>query len=334
MAVFLRVREGNRFRDVATLSGADPLIIGRTEIADLSFPQDAEMSGRHAEVKLDGQVCKVRDLGSTNGTFLNEEPVKECNLRPGEVLRCGMTEFAVEVTGPDRPARSSQPEASGQPEAAIATSAGTHPSLRGNASALSPLPQELELMTGFCAEKSVDVARRFAIAEMVTIPPDPEETPDEFTTRLLKAGADNDCLYFLAYALPKRLGVWWLTQCIRATESLKSDGDPAMLDAAEAWVRAPSDSTRRKAMKLAEDLEMGTPASWAGVGAFWSHGSMAPVGAPEVPAPDRLAGKAIAGGAILATILREPQKASERRKLFVEMGLQVAAGELTWQPAE
>jgi len=83
-------------------------------------------------------------------------------------------------------------------------------------------------------------------------------------------------------------------------------------------------------MKLAESLEMGTPAAWSGVGAFWSHGSMAPENAPDVPAPDALAGKAISGGAILASVIHSPEKAPERRQQFVELALKISSGELGW----
>ncbi len=50
-----------------------PFVIGRGE-GDLTFPLDSEISGRHAELSLSqkhGQPCwQLRDLGSTNGTFV------------------------------------------------------------------------------------------------------------------------------------------------------------------------------------------------------------------------------------------------------------------------
>jgi hypothetical protein len=103
-----------------------------------------------------------------------------------------------------------------------------------------------------------------------------------------------------------------------------------MLQLAEDWVRQPSDDARRKAMQMAESLEMESPAAWAGVSAFWSHGSMAPPSAPDVPAPDHLTGKAVTGGAILATVLRNPEKAAERRQLFTEIAIRIADGKLPW----
>ena len=46
---------------------------------------------RHAEVLLDSRGYVVRDLGSNNGTFVNEEQVTEAKLKDGGVVRIGLT---------------------------------------------------------------------------------------------------------------------------------------------------------------------------------------------------------------------------------------------------
>lgn len=328
MPVFLRVREGEDFVDVAVLTGA-PLTIGRALDVEVSRPGDIRMSSRHARIDLISRICHVRDLGSTNGTFLNGEQIAECQMNMGDVLCCGSTEFTIELTDADRKPQLAAPESPAVKS--VGTPAGsTQRVSKAGSAAAALLPPEMQQTTGFIGSKALDVFERFALASVLPIPPQAEESTQEFAKRLLNAGEDNECLIFLAYALPKRMGVWWLTRCIRAAESLKAEGDSAMLEAAEAWVKSPSDNSRRKAMSLAEGLEMGTPASWAGVGAFWSHGSMAPENAPSVPAADTLAGKAISGGAILATVVRNPEKAPERRQQFLDLALKVSAGELNW----
>lgn len=68
---------------------------GRTHRADECFPHDAGMSSRHflVERTADGWCC--RDLKSTNGTFLNDAPIAEAILHPGDRIRAGDTTFVV-----------------------------------------------------------------------------------------------------------------------------------------------------------------------------------------------------------------------------------------------
>jgi pSer/pThr/pTyr-binding forkhead associated (FHA) protein len=49
------------------------------------------VSRRHAEVVLDGRGYVVRDLGSNNGTFVNDQRVDETKLNDGDVVRLGLT---------------------------------------------------------------------------------------------------------------------------------------------------------------------------------------------------------------------------------------------------
>jgi pSer/pThr/pTyr-binding forkhead associated (FHA) protein len=62
------------------------LVIGRSRSCDLRVPS-GDASRRHAEITatFDGYV--VRDLGSTNGTFVNGEQVREHALRPGDRIQ-------------------------------------------------------------------------------------------------------------------------------------------------------------------------------------------------------------------------------------------------------
>jgi hypothetical protein len=51
--------------------------------------ENTSVSRRHALISHRGGACRVRDLGSTNGTSLNGEPVLVADLRPGDELRLG-----------------------------------------------------------------------------------------------------------------------------------------------------------------------------------------------------------------------------------------------------
>ena len=184
---------------------------------------------------------------------------------------------------------------------------------------------------GFVLGDARQIWQKYSLSESLKVEPNEGETAADYATRLDKSCHENECLQFLSFALPKRMAVWWLVQCVKAAESFQSNADLPMLAAAEEWVRNPTEDNRRKAMKLAEQLQMASPAAWSGVAAFWSHGSMAPADAPAVPAADDLSGKAIFGGVVLAVVLNTPEKAPERRRQFTQLALKISEGKLAWQ---
>jgi hypothetical protein len=71
------------------------LRIGRSPASDLTL-NDSFVSSTHASVVRRGQECFVEDMGSTNGTFVNERQVAEARLTPGVRLRIGETVFRYE----------------------------------------------------------------------------------------------------------------------------------------------------------------------------------------------------------------------------------------------
>src|SRR5262249_55317307 len=73
--------------------------IGRVE--DNTFQiAEPSVSSHHCEVVLRGSDVLVRDLNSTNGTFINGEKVQEKVIKPGEVLRLGQIEMRLETDAP------------------------------------------------------------------------------------------------------------------------------------------------------------------------------------------------------------------------------------------
>jgi hypothetical protein len=56
----------------------------------------ASVSYHHCELELGSDFLAVRDSGSTNGTFVNNQPVKEARLEPGQTLRFGQVPVTVE----------------------------------------------------------------------------------------------------------------------------------------------------------------------------------------------------------------------------------------------
>ncbi len=69
--------------------------------------EDPSVSGNHAQILVDGEVIVVKDLGSTNGTYINRSQVKEGFLQPGQALHLGSVELvlveAVVTTGAAAP---------------------------------------------------------------------------------------------------------------------------------------------------------------------------------------------------------------------------------------
>ena len=69
----------------------DPIEIGRDASSALAL-EDEQMSRRHARVSAQGDVAIVEDLGSTNGTYVNEQPIEGPRaLRAGDRIRVGLT---------------------------------------------------------------------------------------------------------------------------------------------------------------------------------------------------------------------------------------------------
>ena len=65
--------------------------VGRSMICDLALPGDKAVSGSHFEIVAGERGVLLRDLDSTNGTFVGELRVREVWLKPGTALRAGQS---------------------------------------------------------------------------------------------------------------------------------------------------------------------------------------------------------------------------------------------------
>jgi hypothetical protein len=87
-ALLALVEDGSVVKEFA-LEG-ERMVIGRLEGSDVQIG-DPGASRRHAEVRRDGDDYLLVDLGSTNGTLVNEAPVSEHTLEDGDRITIGRT---------------------------------------------------------------------------------------------------------------------------------------------------------------------------------------------------------------------------------------------------
>lgn len=81
----------------------DKTTIGRVD--DNTFPiVEPSVSSHHCEILLQGAEVVVRDLNSTNGTFINGDKIAESVLKPGQILRLGQIEMRLETDTATAPA--------------------------------------------------------------------------------------------------------------------------------------------------------------------------------------------------------------------------------------
>ncbi len=82
---------------------ADKTTVGRVE--DNAFQiAEPSVSSHHCEVLLRGNDVIIKDLNSTNGTFINGEKISESPIKPGQILRLGQIEMRLETEAPPTPA--------------------------------------------------------------------------------------------------------------------------------------------------------------------------------------------------------------------------------------
>src|SRR5260221_3905905 len=76
-------------------SHASPFLVGQSGTCELRL-HDRAVSRRHASFDASSWPVRVKDLGSTNGTFVNGASIVEAFLVGGEILRIGGTTIIAE----------------------------------------------------------------------------------------------------------------------------------------------------------------------------------------------------------------------------------------------
>ncbi|HYV64553.1 MAG TPA: FHA domain-containing protein, partial [Bryobacteraceae bacterium] len=71
MVVILEAVAGPVLGRRIEVRGGSIVRIGRAGKSDYVIAEDGYLSGAHFSVECDGTQCRIRDLGSSNGTFVN-----------------------------------------------------------------------------------------------------------------------------------------------------------------------------------------------------------------------------------------------------------------------
>src|SRR5205085_1598887 len=98
MQVHLKVVAGPYKGRVFSFTHHDSFLIGRSRDAHLYLPHDRYFSRNHCLLEINPPRCFLRDLNSTNGTFVNGNRVANTYLDDGDRIQCGETVLVVEVT--------------------------------------------------------------------------------------------------------------------------------------------------------------------------------------------------------------------------------------------
>ena len=83
--------------------------LGRNPTNDFRV-HDVTVSSFHCEIVVSNESVLVRDLGSTNGTYIDGEQVHEAQLKPGQILGLGSAELRLESQEVAEPAHVAIPE--------------------------------------------------------------------------------------------------------------------------------------------------------------------------------------------------------------------------------
>ena len=74
------------------------VVIGRKNNCDLRIPLSS-VSRQHCEISVNGSDVALRDMGSSNGTFVNDNRVKETLLNAGDEITIGPVSFVIVIDG-------------------------------------------------------------------------------------------------------------------------------------------------------------------------------------------------------------------------------------------
>jgi pSer/pThr/pTyr-binding forkhead associated (FHA) protein len=110
MRLTIKVIDGPLAGLQTSLAEGQVASIGRSGRSDFAVPHDPYLSGRHAMVECTTDGCRIRDLKSTNGTWLNGSRVIDAHLLDGDTVLLGKTPLQIAIeSSPDESVGPPQP---------------------------------------------------------------------------------------------------------------------------------------------------------------------------------------------------------------------------------
>lgn len=164
--------------------------LGRSSACDGQVDHES-VSGTHCQVMVNGEAVSVKDLGSTNGTFLNRAPIQEAPLAAGQRLQLGGVEMEL-IADPPRTAAGPVAVRIARP-VVTSTTASAPPAASSSAvaaAAIIPAASTSATTPAASVSTTAPVAPRLSVrlaAHEPTPPPPPTPAPyvpDEYSAEL------------------------------------------------------------------------------------------------------------------------------------------------------
>ena len=120
MGVLLEINTGPMAGTKVAVVSGQTITFGRAAgRAQFALPHDTFMSGVHFAVECGLSGCRVQDLKSSNGTFLNGARIQDATLANGDEIKGGQTLFAVKIVADVKLASMAPPEEAVQTSSAV-----------------------------------------------------------------------------------------------------------------------------------------------------------------------------------------------------------------------
>lgn len=94
----LRAKTGSLAGQAFAIPASGRAILGRSQNCDIIIP-GTHVSRQHAELYFQSGKLHVKDLGSSNGTFVNRKKIDDSVVNPGDEVRFDTLVFQVEAPG-------------------------------------------------------------------------------------------------------------------------------------------------------------------------------------------------------------------------------------------
>lgn len=174
------------------------------------------------------------------------------------------------------------------------------------------------------------IARQFKLSEPAAALLIDEAAPETFFAALREAGAFDDALSFLAFALPRRLAIAWCRDCVGSTagDAQLSPQDAAAFSAANAWLEDATEERRWTAQEAARIAEFRSAEALLALAVYASGGTLTAPGSSDPPAqpPPDLAARLVTGALSMAACRVPFERMKETKSAFLASGASYAGG--------